>query len=159
MAKTKRLRNEVANTMNKIAFIFLLLLSGCGYGEELYVYSMVVKTTGETDAVARKARVRSVDPPFDFEWGPVGKGGFARYSDVTPRRAITSGVLSWEFQGKDFEVPFFVGYPPKDMIDRISNSGVEVNGYVFKNELELMFEIDPDRSAAKVYWHEGKMTP
>ncbi|MBK6434587.1 MAG: hypothetical protein IPF83_01100 [Rhodanobacteraceae bacterium] len=141
-------------------WVFVLLVAlaaGCSDAKNLYVYSMVAKTVGETTIA--EVSVKSELPRFAHIWGGLAKGGWKQYSDVEPREALSSGIVSWRLNGKKVEVPFLIDPPPAEMVERIRTSGVEVNGFVDHSELQLMFEINPDESSARVFWYESKFPP
>ena len=139
------------------AFVALLVLSTSACGQDRFVYSMVAKITGGSDI--DHVAVRFVEISFYWEWGSLGEGGFARYSGIDPRPVLKSLMLYWEKDGEQFERSFEIEMPPPDMVERIRTSGVEVNGHIDHSALELMFEIDPDKNTARVYWHERKFPP
>lgn len=139
------------------AVMSLLVLStaACSQGRDEIAYSMVAKISrGPT---VEHVAVRFVDVPFYWEWGAVGEGGWAKYSDIEPRQVPQSLVLYWEKNGEKFEMPFAVDMPTPEMLESIRTSGVNINGRIFKSDLELRFEISPDQNTARVYWHEDKM--
>ncbi len=143
----------------RFAFLSLLTLSAaaCSEGRDEIAYDMVSKISGgsEIDHVA----VRFIDIPFYWEWGGLAEGGWKSYSDIEPRKVPKSLVLSWEKEDEKFEMPFAIEMPPPEMLERIRNSGVNVNGHIDHSTLELMFEISPDQNTARVYWHESKFPP
>lgn len=145
--------------LSHFAFISLLMLSAaaCSQGRDEIAYSMLAKISG--GPTVEHVAVRFVDVPFYWEWGGLGEGGWASYSDVEPRKVPTSLVLSWQKNGEKFEMPFAIEMPSPEMLESIRNSGVNVNGRVFKSNLELRFEISPDQNTARVYWHESKFPP
>ncbi len=147
------------SSLLRYAVMSLLVLSttACSQGRDEIVYDMVAKISvgPPVDHVA----VRFIDLPFYWEWGGLAEGGWASHSDIEPRKVPKSLVLSWQKSGEKFELPFAIEMPQPEMLESIRNSGVEVNGHVFKSNLELRFEISPNQNTARVYWHESKFPP
>lgn len=140
-----------------LAALLLYGVTACSQDRSEIVYDMVaaISRGSSIDHVA----VRFVDIPFYWEWGGLAEGGSASYSDVEPRNVPKSLMLTWQKNGEKFEMPFMIEMPPPEMRESIRNSGAEVNGHLFKSNLELRFEISPDQNTARVYWHESKLPP
>ncbi len=155
----KRLQFGTYGDLSKLAFAMLLTLStaACSQGRDEIAYSMLAKISG--GPTVQHVAVRFVDVPFYWEWGAVGEGGWKRYSDIEPRQVPKSLVLSWQKNGEKFEMPFVIEMPSPELLESVRNGGVEINGKLFTNELELRFEISPEQNTARVYWHEDKMQP
>jgi hypothetical protein len=150
---------SVCSYRSRLMFVMLLMLStaACDPGRDEIAYSMVAEISdGPT---VEHVAVRFVDVPFYWEWGAVGEGGWKRYSDIEPRQVPQSLVLYWEKNGEKFEMPFAIDMPTPEILENIRNSGVNVNGRIFKSDLELRVEISPDQNTARVYWHEDRMPP
>ncbi len=145
--------------LTTLALVPLLALSAAvaSQDHDEIVYDVVAQITGGSDI--DHVAVRFVDIPFYWEWGGLGEGGSAAYSNVDPQKVPKSLVLSWEKNGQKFELPFVIEMPPPEMLDSIRNSGVDINGHIYKSDLELRFYISPDQNTARVYWHEDKMQP
>ncbi len=143
----------------RYAMISLLVLcsTACGQDRDEIAYDMVAQIT--TGSAIKHVAVRFVDIPFYWEWGGLAEGGWKSHSDTEPRRVPKALLLSWEKDGKKFERSFAIEMPRPEMLERIRNSGVNVNGHTFKSNLELRFEISPDENTARVYWHESKFPP
>ncbi len=155
----KRLQCGTYGDLSKLAFAILLTLgtAACSQGRDEITYDMVAQITG--GASVKHVAVRFVDIPFYWEWGGLGDGGERGYSNIDPQKVPKSLVLSWEKDGQKFEMPFAIEMPPPELLESVRNSGVDINGRIYKSDLELRFDISPAQNTARVYWHEDKMQP
>jgi len=142
------------------ALVGLLLLLNWWQTKDWVDYSIRARSFGLGEA--KEFTLVSTSPPLRFNFGGMDGGGDTRhtsgsagYSDLRPRPLLRSLVLTWEADGKLFEVKMEIPPPSPDVFKRVRDHyGFQVNEKFLKNELELILEVDPDHQRAWGYWQE-----